>query len=45
LTIGDNKMDTTEYCKLVDKNICPDCGRELLNGGNCPYCICGFSKC
>jgi len=45
-TIGDNKMNTSEYCKLVDENICPDCGAELQNGGNCPYCIvCGFSKC
>jgi len=39
-------MNTSEYCKLVDEGICPECGAELQNGGNCPYCIiCGFSEC
>ena len=39
------KMDTSEINKLIDENICPRCGAELRNGGNCHYCTCGFSKC
>jgi len=45
-TIGDNRMSTTEYCKLVDENICPDCGAELIPQGGCKTCRnCGFDEC
>ncbi len=25
--------------------ICPDCGDNLVNSGNCPFCYCGWSSC
>ena len=25
--------------------ICPDCGDNLMNGGNCLFCYCGWSGC
>jgi len=25
--------------------ICPDCGDNLMNGGNCLFCYCGWSSC
>jgi len=25
--------------------ICPDCGDNLMSGGNCFYCFCGWSSC
>lgn len=34
-----------EINDMIDVGICPDCGRKLMNGGNCPFCICGWSKC
>lgn len=44
--IGDNKMSTTEYCRLVDENVCPDCGAELIPQEGCRICYnCGFTNC
>jgi len=25
--------------------ICPDCGNILMSGGNCLFCLCGWSSC
>lgn len=25
--------------------ICPDCGDDLMNGGNCLFCYCGWTSC
>jgi len=40
------EMTNSEINKLIEKHICPDCGAELSNGGNCYYCTsCGWSRC
>ena len=40
------RMTTSEINKLVEELICPECGNELSNGGNCHLCsTCGWSKC
>ena len=41
-----NKMNKVNEQDMLDKGLCPDCGKELDHIGGCVQCSsCGFSKC
>jgi hypothetical protein len=39
------KKEPQSISEIKREMICPDCGDNLMNGGNCFFCYCGWSSC